>query len=403
MPTPSHTPTIVMKPVTRDDGTTIHVAGPPLPGRLSSLDIFRGVTIAAMILVNDPGTWKAVYWPLEHSKWSGWTPTDLVFPFFLFIVGVSMVFSFASRLERGKTRASLMVHVLRRGVLLFALGVFINGFPNHYNPATLRIEGVLQRIALCYVIASIIFLWARPKARMIAIVVCLAGYWVLMRYVPVPGFGVPTHGFPLLDPYRNLTAWVDRKILMGHLYNRINDPEGALSTIPAVASTLLGIFVGEWLRSDRAQTHKTLGLVGAGILCFAGGELWNIWFPINKNLWTSSFVLLTGGLAMIGLAFCYWIFDVRKVRIRLSTFFLVFGMNAITGYALSELLDASLVSIPLHSAKFGATTLQGWIYNSLFAPFAKPLNASLLFAIAYVVVCWIPLWVLYRKRIFLKI
>jgi predicted acyltransferase len=376
--------------------------GNPSRERLSSLDIFRGVTIAAMILVNDPGDWSSIYSPLRHSEWNGWTPTDLVFPFFLFIVGVSLVFSFSARRNRGKSRGALMAHILRRGVILFALGVFINGFPNHFNPATLRIEGVLQRIALCYVIASMLYLFCGPKARWAAVFTCLAGYWVLLRDVPVPGLGMPTHGFPFLDHNRNLTAWLDRKLLMGHLYNHTNDPEGALSTIPAVASTLLGIFTGEWLRSNRTYSQKILRMVFYGIACFAIGEIWSIWFPINKNLWTSSFVLLTGGLAMIGLAFCYWIFDARKIRMRLADFFLIFGVNAIAAYVLSELLAALITTISFHSSH-GMTTLQGWIYHTLFAPFARPINASLIYAGAYVLVCWIPMWILYRKRILLKI
>jgi predicted acyltransferase len=371
--------------------------------RLSSLDIFRGVTIAAMVLVNDPGDWGSIYSPLRHSQWNGWTPTDLVFPFFLFIVGVSLVFSFSARRNRGKSRAALMAHILRRGVILFALGVLINGFPNRYNTATLRIEGVLQRIALCYVIASILYLCCGPKVRWAAVFVCLAGYWIVMRYLPVPGFGVPTHGFPFLDPNRNLTAWLDRKLLMGHLFNHTNDPEGALSTIPAVASTLLGIFVGEWLRSNRTHSQKILKMVFYGIACFAVGEIWSVWFPINKNLWTSSFVLLTGGLAMISLAICYWIFDARKIRIRLADFFLIFGVNAIAAYVLSELLAALITTVSLHSAKYGVITLQGWTYRVLFAPFARSMNASLIYAAVYVLICWIPMWILYRKRILLKI
>jgi predicted acyltransferase len=381
----------------------IDMSGSPSQQRLSSLDIFRGVTIAGMILVNDPGDWGSIYSPLRHSEWNGWTPTDLVFPFFLFIVGVSLVFSFSARRNRGKSRGALMAHVLRRGVILFALGVFINGFPNRYNPATLRIEGVLQRIALCYVIASILYLFCAPKARWAAVFVCLAGYWILLRYVPVPGFGIPTHGFPFLDHDRNLTAWLDRELLMGHLYNHTNDPEGALSTIPAVASTLLGIFSGEWLRSNRTHTQKILRMVLYGTACFVIGEIWSVWFPINKNLWTSSFVLLTGGLAMIGLAFCYWIFDARKIRIRLADFFLVFGMNAIAAYVLSELLAALITTVSSHSAKYGLITLQGWTYRMLFAPLARPVNASLIYAAVYVLICWIPMWILYRKHILLKI
>jgi predicted acyltransferase len=381
----------------------IDMSGSPSQQRLSSLDIFRGVTIAGMILVNDPGDWNSIYSPFRHSEWNGWTPTDLVFPFFLFIVGVSLVFSFSARRNRGKSRGALMAHVLRRGVILFALGVFINGFPNRYNPATLRIEGVLQRIALCYVIASILYLFCAPKARWAAVFVCLAGYWILLRYVPVPGFGIPTHGFPFLDHDRNLTAWLDRKLLMGHLYNHTNDPEGALSTIPAVASTLLGIFSGEWLRSNRTHTQKILRMVFCGIACFVLGEIWSIWFPINKNLWTSSFVLLTAGLAMVGLALCYWIVDARKVRIRLADFFLIFGVNAIAAYVLSELLAALITTVSFHSAKYGLITLQGWTYRMLFAPLARPVNASLIYAAVYVLICWIPMWILYRKHMLLKI
>jgi predicted acyltransferase len=378
-------------------------SGKPKKERLLSLDIFRGLTIAGMILVNDPGDWGNVYAPLRHSKWNGWTPTDLVFPFFLFIVGVSMVFSFSSRLTRGDTRNSLMLHALKRGIILFAFGVFINGFPNHYNIHTLRFEGVLQRIALCYVISSFIFLWSGRKTWIGAAFSCLVGYWIIMRYLPVPGFGIPTHDIPLLDPDRNWTALIDRKLFMGHLYQHTNDPEGVLSTIPAVASTLLGMLTAEWLRSMRSQTQKALGMIAAGITCFLAGEIWNIWFPINKNLWTSSFVLLTAGLAMIGLGLCYWLFDVRKIRIRLADFLLVFGMNAIAAYVLSELLAALIGTETFHSAKFGVINWGGWIFRTVFQPLASPLNASLLFAIAYVFFCWLVMLALYRKRIFLKI
>jgi predicted acyltransferase len=195
-------------------------------GRLQSLDLFRGATIAAMILVNDNGDERAAYWPLKHSAWNGWTPTDLVFPFFVFIVGVSMVFSFASRLKRGESRSHLMLHALWRAAILFVLGVFLNGFPNRYHASTIRIEGVLQRIALCYLIAAVLVLWTGARGRWVAIGICLVGYWVLMRFVPVPGFGVPTHDIPLLDHDRNLAAWLDRKVFPGHLYEGAPDPEG---------------------------------------------------------------------------------------------------------------------------------------------------------------------------------
>ena len=234
--------------------------------RLVSLDAFRGATIAGMLLVNDPGTWSAIFPPLEHAAWDGWTPTDLVFPFFLFMVGVALAFSFRSRLARGESRQDLLQHVLWRGFLLLALGVFLNGFPNHYHIHSLRFYGVLQRIAICYVITSILELWTGWRAQIAVIVGCLVGYWILMRYASVPGFGVPTtHGIPLLDPDRNIAAWLDRKLLAGHLYEVTRDPEGVLSTIPSLATCLLGLQTGKWLRSARSPARKASGMAIAGV------------------------------------------------------------------------------------------------------------------------------------------
>src|SRR5713226_1760625 len=261
------------------------------PQRLMSLDLFRGVTIAVMILVNDPGDGPSAYWPLKHSNWNGWTPTDLVFPFFLFIVGVAMAFSFRSRLDRGEPRARLLQHVLWRGIALFAIGMFLNGFPNHYQLDHWRVYGVLQRIAVCYVITALLELWTNWRVQIAIAVACLAGYWILMRFVPVPGFGIPTHDIPLLDPDRNLVAWLDRKLLMGHLYEGTRDPEGVLSTIPAVATSLLGLLTGKWLRTAHAPRTKALAMVAAGVLAMAVGRTMHLWFPINKKLWTSSFVV----------------------------------------------------------------------------------------------------------------
>jgi len=218
--------------------------------RIQSVDVFRGLTIALMILVNNDGDYSHTYWPFLHSQWNGWTPTDLVFPFFVFIVGVSMVYSFRARLARGDSREKILIHALQRAVILFAIGVLvINSFPDHYNLAHIRIYGVLQRIAICYLVAAVFVLWSGVEGKIAAIGVCLIGYWILMRYVPVPGFGVPTHGFPLLDPDKNLAAWLDRKLLMGHLYEGTRDPEGLLSTVPAIGTILFGVLTGEWLRS----------------------------------------------------------------------------------------------------------------------------------------------------------
>ncbi len=371
------------------------------PGsRLMSLDVFRGATIGLMILVNDPGDGAAAYWPLRHSHWNGWTPTDLVFPFFVFIVGVAMAFSFPSRLARGESRARLLPHVLWRGVVLFGFGLLVNGFPDHFHP--LRIYGVLQRIALCYVVTSVLALWTGHKTQIAIGAGCLLGYWILMRYLPVPGYGMPVRDIPLLDPDRNLVAWLDRKLLWGHLYERVRDPEGLLSTIPAVATCVIGLLNGEWLRSNRGRAAKAMGMAGLGIALAIAGEIFNFWFPINKKLWTSSFVLLTAGLAMICLAACYWLLDIKQWRAGWTKFFLVFGMNAIAAYVLSELGADLLDRMQLHGAD-GVLTWQEVVYQKVFAPLASPANASLLYGIAYVLICWVVMWVLYKRQIFLKV
>lgn len=368
------------------------------PERLMSLDLFRGATIALMILVNDPGSREGSYWPLEHAHWNGWTPTDLVFPFFVFIVGVAMAFSFTSRLLRGASRTELLKHVLWRGLLLAALGIFLNGFPNHFGLDHWRFYGVLQRIAVCYVITSVLELWGDWRTQLGVAFACIVGYWLIMRFVPVPGFGIPTHDMPILDPDRNLAAWLDRKLLMGHLYEGTRDPEGVISTIPAVATCLAGLLTGKWLRTTRAQSAKAIGMVVVGVLAIAAGKLWDSWFPINKKLWTSSYVLFTAGLALVVLAACYWLADVKRLRAWTKPV-LVFGMNAIAAYFFSEFVSKIFETVQLSNG----LTLQEWIYQTLFVPIANTANASLLYALAYVALCWAAMAVLYHKRWFLKI
>lgn len=382
------------------------LATPVRSERLMSLDFFRGLTIALMILVNNNGDWKAAYWPLQHSKWNGWTPTDLVFPFFLFIVGVSMVYSISSRLARGDSRPTILKHVFIRGVILFAIGVFvINSFPDRYNIHTMRVEGVLQRIAVCYVIAAIIVLWGNTRICIATIISCLAGYWLLMRFVPVPGYGVPTHDIPLLDPDRNLAAWLDRKLLFGHLYEGTRDPEGVLSTIPAIAGTLCGVLTGVWLRTSRSLRSKVAWMLVWGVVGLGAGKFFDLWFPINKKLWTSSFVLFTTGFALVVLALCLWLFDIRKLRGKWNVPVLVFGMNAIAAYVFSEVLAEIFGAIHFHTARFGHTSLGGLIYEGIFhSPTSPPsANASLAYSLSFVFFCWFFMWLLYRKRIFLKI
>src|SRR6266851_620370 len=373
------------------------------PNRLMSLDLFRGITIAAMILVNDAGDGPSAYWPLRHAQWNGWTPTDLIFPFFLFIAGVAIAFSFRSRLDRGEPRTRLLKHVLWRGLLLFAIGMFLNGFPNHYHLASWRVYGVLQRIAICYVITAALELWTGWRAQIAVTVACLAGYWLLMRYVPVPGFGVPTHDIPLLDPDRNVVAWLDRKLLMGHLYEGTRDPEGVLSNIPAIATCLLGLLTGKWMKTANSPRFKTAAMVVAGGFAIAVGRTMHLWFPINKKLWTSSFVIFTAGLALMFLAAFYWVSDVKQHRGRWTRPILVFGTNAIAAYFFSEALAATLYSISLPLSAGGVITVQEYVYSRLFAPFASPPNASLLYALAYVAVCWAAMAVLYRKGIAIKV
>src|ERR1039458_79590 len=306
---------------------------PEMSARLVSLDVFRGATIAAMILVNNPGN-GASYGPLRHAQWNGWTPTDLIFSFFLFIVGVSLVLSFQSRLRRGDSTRSLVWHALKRSVTIFTLGLLLNGLPS-FHLATWRIPGVLQRIALAYFAASMLTLWWETYARSLWIAALLAGYWSLMRYVPVPGYGVPGRDMPFLDPNANLAAYLDRKLMMGHLYEGTRDPEGVLSTLPAIATTLCGVLTGQWLGSNHSRLQKMARMFAAGAIALVAGEVWSIWFPINKNLWTSSYVLFTAGCALLGLAICYGIADIHQHRGWGTTPLAILGTNGTAPPALS--------------------------------------------------------------------
>ena len=356
------------------------------------------MTVAGMLLVNDPGTWSAVYPPLEHAEWNGWTPTDLVFPFFLFIMGVALELSLASRreaLSSGAARQPVIRHILYRSLILFALGVFLHLAPL-FHIRTMRVMGVLQRIALCYFFAALLTLKTGLRTRIAAVAALLLGYWALMTLVPVPGYG-KGH----LDPEGNLAAYIDRALMNGHLWRPRWDPEGWLSTLPAIATTLLGGFAGRWLNSSAAASKKILGLVVAGVAGLAVGELWNIWFPINKNLWTSSYTVFTAGFACLLLALCYWLIEVKGWK-RWGLPFQVFGANAIFAYVLS-IVFAKAGYLVKFTAGGQRTTLQGYIYQHFFAPLASPRMSSLLFAIFFVILCWLPAAVLYRKKIFLKI
>ena len=368
--------------------------------RLVSVDVLRGITIAFMILVNNG--MRNSYAALKHAKWNGWTPTDLVFPTFLFLVGITIVFSTESRLSRGASKSSILLHNFRRACILFLLGLVVNGFP-YFHLSTLRIYGVLQRIAICFLIASILYLLdRRPGSKIVFVVVALFGYWVLIRWVPIPGLGMPGRDFPLFDQTRNLTAYIDRHIFPGRLYVKVRDPEGLLSDLPAVGTTLLGMLTAMWLRSKRSPALKAWGMLAAGILGILLGVLWGHWFPINKNLWTSSYVLFAAGWALIGLSICYWAIDIRNWRKGWTYVWLVFGMNAITAYVFSELLGSTLSAIHVH-AGIQSVKLSQYYFDLCFAKIPSPHLASLAYSISIVAICFVPVAVLYRKKIFLKI
>jgi predicted acyltransferase len=371
--------------------------------RLVSLDVARGITIAFMILVNNGGSGKYSYRQLEHSAWNGWTLTDLVFPSFLFIAGISIVFSTESRLARGESKGVLRLHVLRRAVILFLLGLVVNGFPL-FNLSTLRIYGVLQRIAICFLFASLLYLWnSRAWVAISTIVAALLGYWILMRWVPIPGIGVPTHDVPLLDPNQNWVAYVDRKIFPARrLYETVRDPEGLLSDIPAMGTILLGLLTGIWLRRPKSLSSKAIGLLVGSLSGLVLGNIWNIWFPINKKLWTSSYVLFAAGCTLLLLAICYYAVEIKEWTRGWTYPWLVFGSNAITAYVFSELLSGALSTIRVHDGA-RIIDLQQFIYQHWFFSLVNPSFGSLLYSLTFVLVCFVPVVLLYRKKIFIKI
>lgn len=351
-----------------------------------------------MVLVNNPGTWEHIYWPLQHATWHGWTPTDLVFPFFLFIVGVAITLAFGSRVESGGSKRDLYLKIIKRSLLIFALGLFLNGFP-YFGLSELRIPGVLQRIAVCYLFASIIFLETKIRTQLAITIALLLIYWFLVKFIPAPGFAAGD-----LTKEGSLPSFVDRVVFGRHVWAqaKVYDPEGLLSTMPALATTLIGVLAGHLLRTKKSPYEKVAGLFVGGAVCVALGWAWNPLFPINKALWTSSYVLFTGGLALQLLALCYWLIDIKGYR-RWAKPFEIFGVNAIALYVGAGLMAALLGLIKVPGADGTKTPLGDWIYNNLFASWASPINASLAFAIVFVLV-WLGLmWVLFRRKIFIKV
>jgi predicted acyltransferase len=366
------------------------------------IDIFRGLLVAGMILVDNPGDDVKAYWPIKHAQWNGWTPADFIFPSFLFLVGISLVFSYSARLRRGESRQRILYHALKRSLILIAIGLFVNGFPL-FHLADYRWEGVTQRIALCYFLSAILVLWSDWRGQLAAIAVCLFGYWALMRFVPVPGFGVPGRDIPFLDPDRNIGAWLDRKLFMGHLYDGTRDPEGIISTIPAVATCLIGVLTGQWLRSGSSPRKKALTMLAAGVLGLIAGKIWNVWFPINKNVWTSSFVVFAAGFSLVFLAFLYWMLEIQNWRGRWTMPILVFGMNAIAGFVADSFVYGPGYSFNVTGPNGTAITWHEYVNARLLSLVANPQFASLLYSLAAVLFCWALLWLLWRKHILFKV
>jgi predicted acyltransferase len=348
--------------------------------------------MAAMVVVNNPGTWDAMYWPLEHAEWNGWTPTDLIFPFFLFIVGVSMALS-------DQTLSASWLKIVRRATVLVCVGLFLAGFP-FFNPAHWRMPGILQRIGLCYVAAATVYRavqhgkhgddWKGQAFKLSAVVATiLVGYWIVMTRLGD------------LTPEGNVGAQIDRALMGGHLYRPRWDPEGLLSSVPAVATTLIGVITGLWVKSAAPMGHKVLGLARAGFVLFVAGEAWSFWFPINKQLWTSSYVMLTAGAALIVFASCVHLIEVRGVR-AWSRPFVILGRNAIVLFVLSGLIGKLLIILTVPQPDGHRVSLQVVIYKRGFWWMAGAKNASLIYSVAFLALVYAVCDIMYRRRVFLR-
>jgi predicted acyltransferase len=376
-------------------------------GRLLSLDVFRGATIAGMMMVNNPGSWSYIYPPFEHAKWNGWTFTDLIFPFFLWIVGVAMTFSFSKRVEQGADRNKLLIHAFQRALGIFAIGFFLNGFPfgllfgHQFSWAAIRIPGVLQRIAVCYFLTSVILLYSKIVWQVRWTVLLLVVYWVLIKAVPVPEFGA---GF--LEPKGNLAWYIDSTLLSGHTWRGAPvpgfDPEGIFSTLPAIATTLFGVLTGHFIRSDRTPHEKTIWMfVSANVMLFMG-LLMDNWLPINKNLWTSSYSVFMAGMALNIFAFCYWLIDVKGYK-GWTKPFQIYGLNAISMFALAGLIGRLTGLIKVGGPDGTSISFQSWYYQSLFLPIGDPMFASFLHSIAFMLGLYLIAYVMYKYNIILKV
>lgn len=397
--------------------------------RLISLDVFRGATVAGMLLVNDPGTWSAIYAPLKHAEWHGWTPTDLIFPFFLFIVGITTQISLSARRARGDDDRAIRRQILKRGALIFLFGFLINGFPyftwgsipNNPDPTMLdrivdrlehwRIMGVLQRIGLAYVIAALLATRASVRAQVVATAALLLVYWVVMTVLPVPGTNGTPGALLLGNGATTMAGYWDRVLLDWSRFGLGNhlwigsvtwDPEGILSTSGAVATALLGNLAGRWIGQPTPLLERVAALFAIGAIAMMVGLMWHWSFPINKSLWTGSYVVFAAGMAAVTLATIVWLVDVQNIRSWVKPF-VIYGMNpmvAFVGSAVMARLIYSIIKVKLNGQ---SVSLQNAIYQTVFASWLSPRNASLAFAIAFVTFWYIVLAALYRRRLFFRV
>lgn len=376
------------------------------PERLTSLDAFRGFTIAAMVLVNNPGDWSHLYSQLAHAEWNGWTFTDWIFPFFLFIGGVSMAFSLGRLAEAGADKPALLVKLFKRAALIFLIGFALNLIP-HFNFATVRIPGVLQRIALCTMLAAPIVVYFSWRGQLAWIAALLAVYAAFMLWFPVPGFGPG-----VLEPGKDFGAWLDRLLLDGHLWARARtwDPEGLFSTLPAVCTQLIGVLCGRWLLTGWSRAEHTASMAMAGLLLvWLGAMLDVVLMPINKALWTPSYCLFTAGWALLLFSAFYWLLDanphpaVRAAAARWSKPFIIYGMNALFIFAFSGLVAKMAGFIRLAGPDGSTQTLHAMLYGPVRALDVAPVNTSLLYAVMFNAAMFAVAWIMWRNKWFVKV
>ncbi|MGC1182822.1 acyltransferase family protein [Legionella sp.] len=363
--------------------------------RLLVLDVFRGITITLMILVNSPGN-RTSFAILGHSVWNGCTLADLVFPFFIFIVGVSSVLTLAKQRAQGFSVSFLLIKIIKRTIFLFSLGLLLNAASLHNEWSTLRFLGVLQRIAICYFFTSLLYLTTRFQTQAIILSILLIGYWLAMTLLPVPGYG--SHQFTMDG---NLAAYIDRLLISPrHLYTNTFDPEGLLSTLPAIATALLGNLLGAWLLSSNSSLKKLTGMIFIGVAAAITGWFWGSIFPINKALWTSSYVLWTGGLAILTFALCYWFIEIKHWQ-KWSRPFEIFGVSALAAYVLHVMFLKIQAMILIPTSDDTMVNLRLFITQTLF-PISELKVASLLYALSYTFFWFLIITLIYQKKMELK-